>query len=182
MKKRMFKPILLLAAVLLLVTVVVSGLIAFLKTQTEPITNTFVPTAVTCAVKETFNDNVKSDVVIQNTGDIDAYIRATIVINWVSENDSTTVFSQAPVNGTDYYLDLGDIGWNQDENGFWYYETAIKPGECTGNLIDSCKLLKNAPEGYRLSVQVLASAIQASPTNVVCDQWGVNYSNGVIAP
>ena len=35
----------------------------------------------------------------------------------------------------------------------------------------------NIPDGYFLSVEIVASAIQAKPTSVVTSQWGVTVAN-----
>ena len=49
-------------------------------------------------------------------------------------------------------------------------------------LIDECKLLENAsvPDGYHLSVEIVASAIQSAPDSVVQNMWHVTVENGKI--
>ena len=37
-----------------------------------------------------------------------------------------------------------------------------------------------APEGYLLSVEILASAIQSESSSVVADQWGVTVTDSGI--
>ncbi|MFR5864809.1 MAG: hypothetical protein ACLUFV_06380 [Acutalibacteraceae bacterium] len=109
--------------------------VAYLQTQTEPLENQFTPAKVSCKVEETFEDNVKSNVTIQNTGDTDAFIRVAVVANWVQtdENSSvTSVYAQQPVAGTDYTLTLADDvneKWLKDSNGFYYYKDAVQPNE-----------------------------------------------------
>lgn len=45
-------------------------------------------------------------------------------------------------------------------------------------MIDECKLLDsaNVPDGYYLSVEIVASAIQSTPTTVVTENWGSGVS------
>ena len=47
------------------------------------------------------------------------------------------------------------------------------------NLIDTAKEI-SSPEGYQLSIQIIASAIQAEPDNAVTEAWGKSVSNGKI--
>ena len=65
----------------LLVTATVWTTVAFLVDRSPSLDNTFVPVAVACQVREDFDPtaNVKSNVSVQNTGDISAYVRATVV-------------------------------------------------------------------------------------------------------
>ena len=170
------------ASVFLLSAAAVSGVIAFIIAEAPPIANTFSPAHVACAVQETFENNLKTNVCIKNTGDVDAYIRATVIVNWISEADNSTVLSTAPVSGSDYTVDWGDSGWTQSADGYWYYAQPIAPGASTDYLIDRCETKIAAPEGYQLSVQIIASAIQASPAEAVEEKWGVENQNGTIKP
>ena len=74
MKKGIKQWALILSAVCLLLATV-GGVYAFLFAETDPLTNRFDPVVVTCAVEEQFDGNVKRDVCIRNTGDIDAFIK-----------------------------------------------------------------------------------------------------------
>ena len=48
-------------------------------------------------------------------------------------------------------------------------------------LIKECSVIDGkAPEGYPLSVEILASAIQSEPSSVVADQWGVTVTDSGI--
>ena len=87
-----------LVSVTLLCVVAIGATMAFLSAGTTGITNTFNPSQVTSLVVEgNFNGVKKSGVKIQNTGDIDAYIRADIVVTWMAEKGN--VLSEKPVAG-----------------------------------------------------------------------------------
>ena len=166
-----------LAAVALILCCTVGGTLAWLATSTEEVKNTFAPASVTSYVDESFVNNTKSNVRIQNTGDVDAYIRAAIVVNWADA--AGNVYGLAPVPGQDYQLnlDLGN-GWKQDGT-YYYYTKPVSPNGYTAYLINSCTQLKNAPaSGYSLQVTILADAIQADgvkgSTKAVVDAWGVD--------
>lgn len=176
-----------LVSVLVLVFAAVGVTVAYLQTQTEPLENQFTPAKVSCKVEETFEDNVKSNVTIQNTGDTDAFIRVAVVANWVQtdENSSvTSVYAQQPVAGTDYTLTLADDvneKWLKDSNGFYYYKNAVEPDGSTAVLIKECKPIEsNAPAGYTLAVEIVASAIQASPETVAEEYWRISVEKGEI--
>lgn len=168
-------------ALVLLLCAAVGGTLAWITTQTNPVVNTFTPAHVTCRVDEDFSDGSKKNVKIENTSDIDAYIRAAIVVNWA---DASGNVSATPVAESDYTmsLNLANSGWVKGSDGYYYYTSPVKPGDKTGILITSCLPIANAaPAGYDLQVTILAEAIQAAGetsngTKAVVDAWGVDPS------
>lgn len=175
----------LLVSLLLVLGVAVGGTVAFLSTRTDSKENTFTPSKVTCEVTETFNNNVKSNVAVQNTGDTTAFIRAAINVTWMSNQDAAdqTVSSKVPVKNTDYSIQLADnTNWIQGADGYYYYQLPVKPQDSTEVLIEECKLQNNAsvPDGYHLSVEIVASAIQSVPDSVVQSMWHVTVADGKI--
>ena len=159
-----------LVSVLVLVFAAVGVTVAYLQTQTDPLKNEFTPAKVSCEVEETFDGNVKSN-----------------VSNWVQtgENSSvTSVYAQQPVLDVDYTLTLADDvneKWLKDSNGFYYYQDAVQPNEVTAILIEECKpIAGKAPAGYTLAVEIVASAIQASPETVAEEYWHISVENGEI--
>lgn len=87
-KKTRNKLSLLVASMILLAAFGVLGTVSYLTTKTEPITNTFTASTITPGIEENFDGETKSDVKLKNLGDVDAYIRAAIVVSWVSEDGS----------------------------------------------------------------------------------------------
>lgn len=167
------KSFVLLASVALLVLGAIGGTVAYLVDGTEATVNTFNYGTVSCVVNETFNGSTKSDVTIQNTGNTDAYIRAQVVVTWQDASGNVYGASQ-PVAGTDYSIEYGS-GWKQHTDAYYYYPSAVPVGASTGVLITSCTpVAGQAPEGYTLSVEILADAVQSSPANAVTEAWGVN--------
>ena len=170
---------------LLTVGIAVGGTLAFLAARTDPAENVFSPAAVACRVVETFENNVKRDVFIQNTGATDAYIRARIQVTWMRDADAAdqTVTAAVPREGVDYTLTLAeDSGWLR-LGDTWYCVAPVAPGAQTPVLIASCRLTSGAvvPEGYHLSVEIVSGAVQAAPTDAVIQAWGVRLENGRIA-
>lgn len=162
----------LLLALVLILTASIGGTIAYLVASASPVTNTFEPGKVSCAVDETFENNVKSDVYVTNTGNTEAYIRAAIVVNWVDKDGNA--YAVSPVCGKDYTLVLNATDWVTD-GSYYYYKNPVAADQNTTKLISSCTLEENVtpPEGYTFQVEILASAIQSMPTDVVTDHWNV---------
>ena len=177
----------LLVSLLLVLGVAVGGTVAFLSTRTNSKVNTFTPSEVTCAVTETFENNVKSRVAVQNTGDTTAFIRAAINVTWMKDAEAGTEYDAAnqtvsakiPVKDKDYRITFAEnTNWIKGADGYYYYQLPVDPQGSTEVLIDECKLLENAsvPDGYHLSVEIVASAIQAAPEAAVKAAWGDGFS------
>ncbi len=171
-----------LVAILVLLCCAVAGTVAFLVTKTDSVVNTFTPSKVTTYVEEEFNGQTKSNVKIQNTGDIDAYIRVAVIVNWADA--SGNVYGEKPVEGTDYTISYNktvqaDGGqWIEGSDGYWYYTKPVAPStednpQYTGVLIKSCEPGAQAPAGYDLQVTILADGIQSKPDKVVKEVWKV---------
>ena len=155
--------------------------LAYLSLKTPEITNNFVPAAVSCKVEEQFEDGVKSQVKVRNTGDASAYIRAAVVVNFVNDLNGS-VLSTAPVEGQDYTLTFEDnLAWKKGADGYYYHKQPVEVNAVTNTLISSAQAL-NEPEGYSLSIHILASAIQADPPKAVKESWNVTIRNNEITP
>lgn len=172
-------------ALFTLLLVMAGGTLAWLLTSTGPLSNLFTPARVSCELEETFDGTEKTDVYVRNTSNIDAFIRATYVVNWVDEDGN--IRALAPT-GDEYSIVLNESGWLLGAGGYYYHKTVVEPSNDTEVLVRSCTVKKEAspPEGYHLQVVILAEAIQAdgkdskgkSPAELV---WRVTLDdNGAI--
>ena len=180
-KKKVF---ILLSSVLLLVSLFVGTTVAFLIDIDGPIINIFNPTQIFCEVTEdTFDGETKTNVIVKNTGDTEAYIRAAIVVTWKDEVDGN-VYGGKPEAGIDYYIEINNEEWFKGNDGFYYYKKPIAAGISTAALIKECTAVKEkTPVGYGLNVEILGSAIQSVPKTVVKEKWGVIVSDdGTLTP
>ena len=171
----MKRSLVLVVSLLALLLVVAGGTLAWLTAQ-DSVSNTFTPAHVTCNVEESFNGTAKSDVKIKNTSDIPVYIRASIVVTW--KDPSGNVYGQLPVADTDYTISYG-TGWTR-QGDYWYCNSEVAVGANTPELISRCtEVAGKAPaENYRLSVEIIAEAIQSQPDRAVQQAWGVTISGG----
>jgi len=184
MRKFSKKTVALVVSLALLLCAGVGATLAYLLDVDGPLNNTFTPSEVTTYVDEEFEDGVKSNVRIQNTGDTEAYIRAAVVVSWQNESGNQ-VASVAPVLGTDYTMvfstDTNDgpkdaegnytnIEGQWVKNGDYYYWTKpVAPGEFTGYLILEATRVAEPPVGYDLCVEILGSGIQSVPDQARID-------------
>ena len=153
-------------ALALVLTVSAGGTLAWLFTSTDPVENTFSPAEMGIVVHETFEDNIKTDVYVENTSQADVYIRAAIVVNW--QDDAGNVVA-VPVKADDYTMVLNS-NWDKIDGYYYCKKANEKEPTKTVPLILSCT--PNAPTEYKLSVSIIAQAIQAEPANAVTDAWG----------
>ena len=177
MRKFSKKTIVLMVSLALLLCMGVGGTLAFLFDASGPVKNTFTPSNVTTSVEETFENGVKSDVSIKNTGDTEAYIRAAVVVSW--QNAAGEVYGTTPVAGTDYSITFstdatdGKDGKWEKKDGFYYWSEPVAPGELTGILITKAEYKANAPEGYALCIEILGSGIQSAGIPEGSHPWGI---------
>ena len=165
------------AAVALIATLAVGGTLAWLSAYTQPVKNTFVMGTVPPQVTESFDHQVKKDVAVTNTGNIPAYIRVALVCTW--QDDDGNVVGE-PASLDNLTIDWGGEGTELGNNwiqigDYYYYTQPVAAGATTSNLIDKAEV--KTANGYRMNLQVIADSIQANPTSVVEEQWGVNVGS-----
>ena len=190
MKNRKIKVFSMVVSAAALVLVGIAGTVAYLSDQTDTVTNTFTAGTLPPIVVEDFDGNTKENVRIQNTGTVDAYIRAKVLINWVSSTDSNAIASEIPQVNKDYEVEYGDEStaddaprWIFGEDGYYYWTDVVEAGKETGILLKKVMIMENAvaPDGYQPSVSILSQSIQAdgkdsSGVRPVVLAWGTTES------
>lgn len=179
------KSVTILITLALVLAIAVGATVAYIFMSTRSVENKFEPASVTTYVSEETANGEKTEVKIQNTGNVDAYIRAAVVITW--QDSEGNVYGQMPVAGTDYEInyDLSN-GWKQGNDTFYYWTSPVAKDDYTGKLITLCKQLADAPaEGYGLNVEILSSGIQAEGVDKLGNKpielaWNVDFEDGEI--
>ena len=163
-------------ATVLLLALTIGGTLAWLSTKDAPITNTFNPSKVSCQVTESFDGKVKSNVNVQNTSDIPAFIRVKLVTYRTNaERQHIGGVAEVPefVPG-DGWVKYGD---------YYYYTKPVAPNEKPeSDLISRIQLesvYTDADGGYQ-AMDVMAEAIQSEPAEAVGQAWGVSISQGSV--
>lgn len=164
-------------ALALILTVAIGGTIAWLVTKTDSITNTFQPSQVTCEVEEDFNKDtgVKKDIKVQNTGDIDAFIRVKLVTYRTNDKGQH-------IGGT-ATLPSFTLGENWVEyDDYYYYTKPVAPNAYTEVLTDAAITLASYDDadGGHQAIDVMAEAIQSVPEKAVGEAWGVKITEGSV--
>ena len=173
---RVNKTLFALLAIVMVIGAVVGTTVAFLITNTGPVENKFAYASVSCNVKEDFNGSIKKNVQITNTGSTDAYIRATYVVNWVDAQGN--IVASVP-EGYSYTLtENPDSKWTKGNDGYFYYLSPVAPDKSTPGSLLTCTVTHPENPEYRLSVEILATAIQSTPAKAVTEAWGVTPSSG----
>lgn len=170
----MKRSLVLVVSVLALVLAVAGGTLAWLVANSGPVTNTFTPAQVSCEVEETFENNVKSNVNVKNTSNIDAYLRVKLVTYRVNK-DGERIGGTAEIPGF-------TLGENWVKYGdFYYYTLPVAPNATPAYpLIDTITLAGSYDDadGGKQVIEVMAEAIQSVPAKAVGEAWGVTITPG----
>ncbi len=174
MKKHRILPVLLIAS--LAISLLLCGtVLAYMFMQTEYKDNEFTPANVSCKVVEKFDGTQKTSIQVQNTGNIDAYLRVRLVSYWVDADGNIVAKSSAMPE-----INMA-AGWIQGANNTYYYKTPVSPTKQTTSLLSSPINLEKDENGYLQVIEVFAEAIQSKPYNAVISSWKVSVdANGNI--
>lgn len=182
----------LVAAVAVVLVAAVGVTLAYMFKKVDRV-NTFEPATVTCTVHEKLDGaehtngsqtgSEKSDIRVENTGNVDAFLRVRLISYWVNANGEVVgVPSEMPE------VALDTTHWSAGADNTYYYKTPVKPGEQTAPLSGTAISLRetqttdgdNIYTVYQV-VEVFAEAIQANPTDAVKNAWGVTVENDQIS-
>ena len=186
----MKKKLLALAAIMICVSIVSLGTVAYFNAEqqahniitTGSIDIDLVEEMIVDGTKVPFEDqegvmpgeSVSKIVTVKNTGEADAYIRVWVNTAISEPGDPITnpLIKNLPltieVDGETVELidiDYNTEDWTAGEDGYWYYGKALKAGETTEPLFENVtfhKLMGNAYQNSRTIVDVSAEATQVA--------------------
>lgn len=160
---------------LILISSTISITVAFL-TKKNNINNEFILGTVSTSIEETFENNIKENVSIKNTGNVKSFIRASIIITYKDTNN--VILLEQPEKDTDYSIDISSSSnWLYNElDGFYYYKLPVEPGNNTDILINECKNIKEYDDKI-LNVDIVTQSIQAEPIKAVTESWNIDVIN-----
>lgn len=165
------RPLALLLALILVVGAAAGGTVAWLTQTTQTENNNFSYGTVSCAINESFNGTTKSAVTVTNTGNTPAYIRAACIVNWVDAQGN--IAANVPADYT-YSLSIPGAGWTAGSDGYYYYNGVVDANKTTEGSLLTCTSSHPLDGEYTLSVKVIASAVQATPSTAVNEAWPGN--------
>lgn len=160
----------LISVIVIVATLVGSFSWAVLSNKTEVIKNTFSAATASTEIVEEFDNNIKKNVNIKNTGDIYGYVRIELVSYRVNENgDRIGGTAEIPeFTAGEGWLDLG--------NGLYIYSKAVAPKskpekDLIGNTGITLKEYTDVDGGKQV-IDVIGEIIQSNPHDAVIDAWG----------
>lgn len=166
------RSLVLVVSVLVLLLAVAGGTLAWLTAQTDGVVNTFTPAQVSCKVTENFDGTTKSNVNVENTSNIPAYIRVKLVTYRVNKDGQH-------IGGTATIPDFTPgTNW-VEHDGYYYYTRPVAPGQTPEtNLIDTITLSSSYidADGGKQVIEVMAEAIQSVPKAAVQAAWGSDFN------
>jgi len=178
--KKLTLSLLLIAAVLVFGTGLVT--LALVADKTDTLDNTFKLGNVTTEIEEEFEKTqsvttFKKEPVVINTGENDCYVRVRVSI---SPEEALLIVGNEQVFGGS----LANWGYY---NGYYYYKTALKPGEKTTPLFNTVTVKNeyvDTIEGfevtvYQEAVQAKMSAMDGSTTTDYSVIWAA-YDAGIV--
>lgn len=180
-KKRLLRwnrQFVLLASIAVLLVGAVGGSLAYLTTNTPDVVNTFTPGEVPPSINETRpedNGNVKKNVSVTNSGNVDAYIRAAVVVNWVDDEGNIVNNPEGHAYAISW-SDFAETGWFKGSDDYYYYKEPVAAKGTTGELITSAQPTEGTT--YKLQIEIMAQTIQSKPTSVVAKKWDVTVTEG----
>jgi hypothetical protein len=137
------------------------------------VTNNFVVPEVTPTIVESFDHTTKSNVSVKNTATpekgIDVYIRVALIPTWETADGA---IASIPASLSDLNMSMGS-DWIESGD-YYYYPLKVAPNDSTSTLIEEATVKDTsagAQAGYKMNLQVLAEAIQATE-QAVKDAWG----------
>ena len=155
---RLRSPLPLIAALVLILGAAVGGTMAYFTDRAQMDVSTYEAGVVSCAID--------SGCVV-NTGNVDAYVRVTLVQNYRDENGSV-----CPNHEVIQPQALGD--WVALDSFSLCYSKALAPGERSAPIPGAAELSSGSVADDNCVSQLIltTSAIQAQPVNAVSDAWG----------
>lgn len=134
------------------------------------------------SVSDKVTGNVKSNVIIRNTGSTTAFIRATLVGYWAKEGKNGNRIIVAPWDmSKGKFEGLAAKNWIR-EGGYFYYTEAV-PGGSTipDGLFSSYTYSEAAPvAGAKLYIMVSAQAVEYDAARQkVSDAWGAGIASNL---
>ena len=174
-KTRSARPWLLAGLLAVLLLASITGTIAYIQVHSH-ISNSFTVAKLSIELNETFDGKDKTNVTVKNTGDVPAYLRAAIVVNW-KDTDGTVISA----NESEYSMAMGPE-WIQGADSYWYCKKPTDAGQPSPALIVSCKPTVVKADQH-LGVEILIQGVQAEPATAVEELWDATVTaDGTLTP
>ena len=152
---------------------------AYTMHHTQDLVNTFLPARVDSEVVEKFDGNAKSEIKIQNTSNVEAYLRMKIITYWQDSKGNIVAIPPETltpsIDGANWFL----------RDGYYYYKHPVPAGATTpDNLLKASiemtvktEVVNDVTYTYYPVVEIVSEAFQSRPANAVQTNWGVSVDS-----
>lgn len=124
-------------------------------------TYTLTVTDLAVTVTDTVTDDIKSDVVITNTGTTSGYIRAAIVADWVKDLGDETVIVKGCDPTSEGTMTNPGTDWIAGTDGYYYYKYGVDAGNATKQaLFESYQAAAPTISGTTLQMTIHAQIVK----------------------
>ena len=135
---------------------------ALTLTAGELHTFTLNPDDVNVSITDEISGGVKQNVIISNTGNVEAYLRAVIVANWQdADGNIVAAWDFEPTE----FVGLPGTGWVQKSDGYYYTTTTIAAGADAPTLFTSYTPPAAPVTGAHLVMDIAVQAVNTKPTS-----------------
>ncbi len=158
-------------SLLLILVVGISVTMSLLISHTDPLINEFKPGDVPPEIIEKLEGNVKKEVQVQNQGNVSAYIRVFLAANFIDQDENVlNIDASLPeITSEDWF----------EHQGYYYYKHIVEPGALTTFLFTDFEMpVVEGNDSAIYELQILASSVQADPTEAVESLWPVRVIEG----
>lgn len=142
--------------------------------QKKEVKNIFAPAQVSCTVHEKYQDHLKENITVENTGNIPSYIRVRLVSYYEYENGNVAGVKAPEIS----FLHNTDA-WIRGRDGIYYYKDPLQPGERT-DVMGGPLYLADGKDAEGSTVYQVVE-ILAEPEKAVIQSWGVTLQDGHIS-
>ena len=135
---------------------------ALTLTAGELHTFTLNPDDVDVSITDEISEGVKQNIVITNTGNVAAYLRAVIVANWQdADGNIVAAWDFAP----EEFTGLPGEGWTQKSDGYYYTTSAVAAGEDAPALFSTYTPPASPADGAHLVMDIAVQAVNSKPVS-----------------
>lgn len=158
-------------ALLLALVLICGSVFAYMFMRTDTEGTDFIPAQVACKVYSPEAGDAVDSITVENTGNINAYLRVRLVTYWVDSDGNV-----APKPSPTLTVSYNSTDWIKGSDNTFYYKVSVAPDGFTTNLLTG-PIILGTEDGYKQEVDIFGEAIQSKPTDAVKEVWLVTMDD-----
>lgn len=159
MRKSIVKTLL---SILLVAVMLVGGTLAYLVASDHEVLNTFRLAKVTTEIEEKGSTEIDKAAMVTNKSETSAvYVRAKVVVSSENVDPGLITVTEAQYNTSNEVGQENTPYWIPDEDGFYYYNAILQPGDSTEELFTGVTVDPSVPKTATFSVGIYQESVLA---------------------